>query len=172
MGSLRGKTTDENPSAASCVVMGEPTAPARKMASANAGWNTSSMAVQFERRAGIPDIHGLQQESFEHWRVIVGNSLFSTTTLILLFNKKDLLQKQIDAGVKVNQYVSSYRDRPNDVVSATKYFRDQFSACHRKFSPQRRPFLCYETNATDSEPILKEVGEQIIRNHFKDLNVM
>ncbi|KAF8187360.1 guanine nucleotide binding protein, alpha subunit, partial [Mycena galopus ATCC 62051] len=60
------------------------------------------------------------QESTELWRMIVDNSRFSTTTLILLFNKKDLLQKQIDAGVKVNKYVPSYGDRPNDVVSVTK----------------------------------------------------
>ncbi|KAF8187399.1 hypothetical protein K438DRAFT_1973014 [Mycena galopus ATCC 62051] len=61
------------------------------------------------------------QESIELWQVILsGNSLLYTTTLILLFNKKDLLHKQIDAGVKVNEYVPSYRDQPNDVVSVTK----------------------------------------------------
>jgi hypothetical protein len=53
VGLLRGKTKDEDPSAMSCLVTEKPTAPVRKMASANAGWNTSSLAVQFERRDGI-----------------------------------------------------------------------------------------------------------------------
>ncbi|KAF8187269.1 G-protein alpha subunit-domain-containing protein [Mycena galopus ATCC 62051] len=61
------------------------------------------------------------QESFEHWRVIVGNSLFSTTTLILLFNKKDLLQKQIDAGVKTSE-TSSQRAIGNSRLNAGRSY--------------------------------------------------
>jgi hypothetical protein len=55
VGLLRDKIRDEDPFTMPCLVIGKPTAPARKMASANAGWNTSSMAVQFERRDGIPE---------------------------------------------------------------------------------------------------------------------
>ncbi|KAJ7195254.1 G-protein alpha subunit-domain-containing protein [Mycena pura] len=60
------------------------------------------------------------QESLDLWREIVGNPLLAKTALIVLFNKKDVLQKHIDAGVKVKKYVPSYGDRPNDVVSVTK----------------------------------------------------
>ncbi|KAF7325256.1 G-protein alpha subunit [Mycena venus] len=51
------------------------------------------------------------QESLELWREIVGNRLLAKTTLILLINKKDVLRKHIDAGMKVNKYVPSYGDR-------------------------------------------------------------
>ncbi|KAJ6535107.1 G-protein alpha subunit [Mycena capillaripes] len=115
------------------------------------------------------------QDSLELWREIVGNPLLRKTAFILLFNKKDMLQAHIKAGVMVKKYVPSFGDRPNDVASVTKYFRDKFSAYHRKFSPEPRPFLFYETEAIDTKStaiILGEVQEQIIRNHLKELDVM
>ncbi|KAJ7758012.1 G-protein alpha subunit [Mycena metata] len=115
------------------------------------------------------------QDSLELWREIVSNPLLAKTALILLFNKKDVLQAHIKAGIMVNKYVPSFGDRPNDVASVTKYFRDKFSAYHRKFSPQPRQFIFYETEAIDTKStavILGEVQEQIIRNHLKDLDVM
>ncbi|KAF7307916.1 G-protein alpha subunit [Mycena kentingensis (nom. inval.)] len=115
------------------------------------------------------------QDSLELWREIVGNQLLAKTAFILLFNKKDILTAHIKAGVQVKKYVPSYADRPNDVPSVTKYFRDKFSAYHRKFSPEPRPFIFYETEAIDTKStatILGEVQEQIIRNHLRDLDVM
>ncbi|KAJ6455273.1 G-alpha-domain-containing protein [Mycena vitilis] len=115
------------------------------------------------------------QDSLEIWREIVGNPLLAKTAFILLFNKKDILQAHIAAGVQVKKFVPSFGDRPNDVQSVTKYFRDKFSAYHRKFSPEPRPFIFYETEAIDTKStaaILGEVQEQIIRNHLKDLDVM
>ncbi|KAJ6517144.1 G-protein alpha subunit [Mycena vulgaris] len=115
------------------------------------------------------------QDSLELWREIVSNPLLAKTAFILLFNKKDILQAHISAGILVKKYVPSFGDRPNDVASVTKYFRDKFSAYHRKFSPVPRPFIFYETEAIDTKStaiILGEVQEQIIRNHLKDLDVM
>jgi len=115
------------------------------------------------------------QDSLELWREIVGNPLLKKTAFILLFNKKDILEAHIAAGVMVKKYVPSFGDRANDVASVTKYFRDKFSAYHRKFSPEPRPFIFYETEAIDTKStaaILGEVQEQIIRNHLKDLDVM
>ncbi|KAF7358533.1 G-protein alpha subunit [Mycena venus] len=115
------------------------------------------------------------QDSLELWREIVGNPLLAKTAFILLFNKKDILQAHIAAGKMVKKYVPSFGDRTNDVASVTKYFRDKFSAYHKKFSPEPRPFIVYETEAIDTKStavILGEVQEQIIRNHLKDLDVM
>ncbi|KAJ7040577.1 G-protein alpha subunit [Mycena alexandri] len=115
------------------------------------------------------------QDSLELWREIVSNPLLAKTAFILLFNKKDVLQAHINAGIMVKKYVPSFGDRPNDVPSVTKYFRDKFSAYHRKFSPEPRQFIFYETEAIDTKStaiILGEVQEQIIRNHLKDLDVI
>ncbi|KAF8196284.1 guanine nucleotide binding protein, alpha subunit [Mycena galopus ATCC 62051] len=115
------------------------------------------------------------KDSLELWREIVGNPLLAKTAFILLFNKKDVLQEHIEAGVKVTKYIPSYGDQPNDILSVTKYFRDKFSAYHRKFSPEPRPFIFYETEITDprlGSIILGAVEEQIIRKHLKDLDVI
>ncbi|KAJ6595494.1 G-protein alpha subunit [Mycena vulgaris] len=115
------------------------------------------------------------QDSLELWREIVSNQLLAKTTLILLFNKKDILQAHISAGVLVKKHVPSFGDRPNDVASVTKYFREKFAAYHRKFSPKPRPFIFYETEAIDTKStatILGEVNEQIVQNHLKDLDVI
>ncbi|KAF7349070.1 G-protein alpha subunit [Mycena venus] len=103
------------------------------------------------------------QDSLELWREIAGNPLFAKAALILVFNKKDLLQAHINAGVMVKDYVPSFGIRSNDVVSVTKYFRDKFCAYHRKFSPEPRPFIFYETEAIDTKStaiILGEVQKQ------------
>ncbi|KAJ7078987.1 G-protein alpha subunit [Mycena crocata] len=99
------------------------------------------------------------QDSLELWREIVGNPLLAKTAFILLFNKKDILQAHIAAGVLVKKYVPSFGDRPNDVPSVTKYFRDKFSAYHRKFSPEPRPFIFYETEAIDTTSTAVILGE-------------
>ncbi|KAF8179317.1 G-protein alpha subunit-domain-containing protein [Mycena galopus ATCC 62051] len=110
------------------------------------------------------------QESLDLWREIVGNPLLAKTALIVLFNKKDVLQKHIDAGVKVKKYVPSYGDRPNDVVSVTKYFRNKFSEYHQKLSPEPRTFIFHETEATDTKlasVVLGHVLEQTDQNLMK-----
>ncbi|KAJ7330343.1 guanine nucleotide binding protein, alpha subunit [Mycena albidolilacea] len=115
------------------------------------------------------------QAPFHLWREIVGNPLLAKTALILLFIEKDVLQGHIEAGMPVKKYVPDFGDRPNDVASVTKYFRDKFLAYHRKFSPEPRPFIFHETEAIDTKVaaiILGEVEGQIIQNHLKDLDVI
>ncbi|KAJ7359280.1 G-protein alpha subunit, partial [Mycena albidolilacea] len=103
------------------------------------------------------------QDSLEFWQEIVANPLLAKTALVLLLNNKDVFQAHINAGVMVKRYVPSYGDRPNDVVSVTKYFRDKFSAYHRKFSPEPRPFICQEMEATDTIT-LREVVEETVED--------
>ncbi|KAJ7289676.1 G-protein alpha subunit [Mycena rebaudengoi] len=127
------------------------------------------------------------QESLELWREIVSDPLLANTTLILLFNKKDILQAQIAAGVLVKNYIPSFGDRLNDVATVTKYLRDKFSAYHRKFSPLPRPFIFYEAEATDAKsaaaivqegqpgsinPASVQVQGAIFREHLWNLDLL
>ncbi|KAJ7203903.1 G-protein alpha subunit, partial [Mycena pura] len=70
------------------------------------------------------------QDSLQLWRDIrvVSSTLLAKTAFIPLFNKRDILEAHITAGVLVKKYVPSFGDRPNDVPTVTKYFRDKFSA--------------------------------------------
>lgn len=40
--------------------------------------------------------------------------------MILFLNKMDVLKTTLEAGVRLNRYVTSYGDGPNDVRSVTR----------------------------------------------------
>lgn len=40
--------------------------------------------------------------------------------MILFLNKVDLLERKLSSGVKVNEYLPSYGDRPNDLSTVVR----------------------------------------------------
>ncbi|KAF8063178.1 G-protein alpha subunit [Lyophyllum atratum] len=116
-----------------------------------------------------PDINRLE-DSLMLWREICRNKLLANATLILFFNKKDVLSSTLAAGVKVKKYVPSYGDLPNEVAPVTKYFCDKFRTYHRKLSPIPRPFMVHETSAIDTNSmaaLLLGVRETILRIYLQ-----
>ncbi|KAG2002422.1 guanine nucleotide-binding protein alpha subunit [Coprinopsis cinerea AmutBmut pab1-1] len=87
------------------------------------------------------------EDSLHLWRDICQSKLLAKANLILFFNKMDVLKATLAAGVLVRKYVPSYGDLPNDAPTVTKYFRERFKIIHKRFSPQARPFMSYETSA-------------------------
>ncbi|KDR71584.1 hypothetical protein GALMADRAFT_75076 [Galerina marginata CBS 339.88] len=111
------------------------------------------------------------EDSLHLWKDICSNKLLANANLILFFNKKDVLTSVLASGVQVKRYVPTYGDLPNDVPSVTKYFKDRFKIYHKKFSPEMRPFLCYETSAIDIRAmsvLLTGVREAILRQHLRE----
>ncbi|KAF8968482.1 heterotrimeric GTP-binding alpha subunit [Flammula alnicola] len=110
------------------------------------------------------------EDSLHLWRDICQNKLLANANLVLFFNKKDVLIATLKAGVRVSKYVPTYGDLPNDVPSVTKYFKDKFRAYHKKYSPEPRPFFCYETSAIDIKSmsvLLAGVRESVLRQHLR-----
>ncbi|PPQ67438.1 hypothetical protein CVT26_007232 [Gymnopilus dilepis] len=110
------------------------------------------------------------EDSLYLWRDICSNKLLANANLILFFNKKDVLVSLLESGVQVKKYVTTY-DLPNDVATVTKYFRDRFRIYHKKYSPESRPFMCYETSAIDIKAmtvLLTGVREAILRQHLRE----
>ncbi|KZT65499.1 G-protein alpha subunit [Daedalea quercina L-15889] len=115
------------------------------------------------------------EDSIMLWKEICQNPLLSKTTLILFLNKMDILQATLAAGIRVNKYVPSYGDQPNDVQHVTKYFRDKFRGYHKRLSPQARSFYWHETSVIDTRStaaILVGVREGILRAHLQSVNVI
>ncbi|GJE90625.1 G-protein alpha subunit [Phanerochaete sordida] len=115
------------------------------------------------------------EDSITLWREICGNALLERATLILFFNKMDILQATLAAGIRVQKFVPSYGDQPNDVVHVVKYFREKFRGYHKRLSPQARPFYCHETSVIDTRAtavILVGVREGILRAHLQSVNVI
>ncbi|KAG5337161.1 hypothetical protein C0989_010446 [Termitomyces sp. Mn162] len=61
-----------------------------------------------------PEINRLE-DSLMLWREICRNKILAKATLILFFNKTDVLRRTLEAGVKVKKYVPSYGDLPNEL---------------------------------------------------------
>ena len=127
--------------------------------------------VLFFRSIGLKDPHvNRLEDSLLLWKSIVSNKLLCNVNIILFLNKCDLLQvcprlqspfiavltsrqAKLDAGVRLNQHMVSYGDRPNDYdsisnclfycdIDKTSFhlhpdFRNKFGALHQSYTPNR-----------------------------------
>jgi hypothetical protein len=71
------------------------------------------------------------------WKQLVSNRLLARVNIVLFLNKCDLLQRKLAGGVRLAQYMTSYRDRPNDFESVAAYFRNKFGAMHQLWTPNK-----------------------------------
>lgn len=61
-----------------------------------------------------------QFDSFQLWRSICNSKILAGITFIIIFNKRDLLAKKLEAGIKFKDFVTSYKDKPNDAENVSK----------------------------------------------------
>jgi hypothetical protein len=71
------------------------------------------------------------------WKQLVSNRLLARVNIVLFLNQRDLLQRKLAGGVRLAQYMTSYRDRPNDFESVAAYFRNKFGAMHQLWTPNK-----------------------------------
>ena len=60
------------------------------------------------------------EDSLHLWQTVVSNKLLANVDLVLFLNKCDILEKKLNAGVRLAKYVRSYGERPNDLETASK----------------------------------------------------
>src|SRR6266446_3789359 len=60
------------------------------------------------------------QDSLILWKSICSSKLLAKTQLILFLNKCDLLRRKLKRGVRVNQFLPSFGDRENEVITVVK----------------------------------------------------
>ncbi|KAF9649287.1 hypothetical protein BDM02DRAFT_3114060, partial [Thelephora ganbajun] len=92
-----------------------------------------------------------QFDSFQLWRTICNSKILAGVTFIVIFNKQDLLAKKIEAGVRFENFVISYKDKPNDARSISQYIRQKFVGIHKELSPVNRPLFSHVMCAIDSQ---------------------
>ncbi|KIJ62440.1 hypothetical protein HYDPIDRAFT_157814 [Hydnomerulius pinastri MD-312] len=115
------------------------------------------------------------EDSIYLWKEVCTNALLARANIILFLNKMDILESTLKAGIRVETYVPSYGNQPNEIENVVKYFREKFRAYHRRLSPRQRTFFCHETSAIDThatQAVLVGVREGILRNHLEKLNVI
>ncbi|KIJ25812.1 hypothetical protein M422DRAFT_38462, partial [Sphaerobolus stellatus SS14] len=116
------------------------------------------------------------EDSLLLWRAVVANKLLANVNIILFLNKCDLLQSKLEAGVHLNQYMTSYGDRPNDTESISKYFRSKFLALNQSYTPNpEREIYLHMTAVTDTRrtsSIITNVRDIILRDDLRDVKLL
>ena len=104
---------------------------------------------------------------------VIGNSVLSWYTLLLVLNKCDLLQAKLQRGVRIRDSVPSFGDRKNDLPTATRCmsrmgfyshlnllkalrfsdFQQHFKEISRNSSPTQRTFYVHLTSVIVSDPV-------------------
>ncbi|TFK49298.1 G-alpha-domain-containing protein [Heliocybe sulcata] len=115
------------------------------------------------------------EDSVLLWKAICSNKLLANVELVLFLNKCDILDQKLKSGVRLSKYVRSFGDRPNDLETASKYFRSKFNAIQREYSPNPRKFYGFCTSVTDTNTtagILASVRDMVIRQHLKQSKLL
>ncbi|KAJ7269396.1 guanine nucleotide binding protein, alpha subunit [Mycena haematopus] len=116
------------------------------------------------------------EDSLQLWQSVVSNKLLAKVNIVLFLNKCDLLQAKLDAGVRLNHYMISYGDRPNDYDSVSKYFRNKFGALHHAVTPNKeRELYIHLTAVTDTRrtaTIISNVRDIIIKGNLKTMKLV
>ncbi|KAL0579427.1 hypothetical protein V5O48_002598 [Marasmius crinis-equi] len=103
------------------------------------------------------------------WRSICSTKLLSKTQLILFMNKCDLLKKKLKQGVLIRGSLTSYGDRPNEVMPFVKYLREKFKEILKANSPEPRGSYIYPTTVTDTQATaktLESVRDGVLRENL------
>lgn len=59
----------------------------------------------------------MQWDTIFLWKTICGSKLLRNVEFVLLLNKYDILEAKLNSGVQFRKFVTSYKDKPNDVQS-------------------------------------------------------
>ncbi|KAI0264720.1 guanine nucleotide binding protein, alpha subunit [Gloeopeniophorella convolvens] len=114
-------------------------------------------------------------DSFLLWKTVCTHKLLKGATFILLLNKYDLLGAKLRAGIQFRQFVTSYKDRPNDTESILTYLKEKFSAIYQQDPENKQNLHVHVTCATDSNStsiVLARIREVIFTQNFRKANLL
>ncbi|KAI0749464.1 G-protein alpha subunit [Daedaleopsis nitida] len=109
-------------------------------------------------------------DSLQLFKQICSNALLKRTHLVLFLNKTDVLKSKLDAGTRVNKYITSYGDRANEYDAVVAYFRAHFTQVHRRNNENNRVLFTHLTSVVDTkamQSIITDVRDSIFRGYLK-----
>ncbi|TFY63483.1 hypothetical protein EVG20_g6289, partial [Dentipellis fragilis] len=89
-------------------------------------------------------------DSIYLWKTICMNKLLANVDLVLLLNKIDILDAKLKSGIDFGTFVTSYREKPNDLDNVMSYLKSKFLMIHKQYSKRDRAFHVHFTCATVS----------------------
>jgi len=127
-----------------------------------------------QKLAEDPRVNRLE-DSFHLYQRVISSPLLSQIPVILFLNKMDLLATNIENGIQLNRYVTSYGERPNTVESIVDYLQKKFRDLCRQHSPSPRRFYAYRTSAIDissTTVTLNIVRDGILKSQLRNAELL
>ncbi|KAI0084041.1 G-protein alpha subunit [Irpex rosettiformis] len=109
-------------------------------------------------------------DSLQLFTNICSHRLLKHAHLVLFLNKTDVLQAKIARGVRVNKYITSYGDRPNEFDSVVNYFRAHFTQVHKRNNESMRVLYTHLTSVVDKKAthsVITNVRDSIFRVYLQ-----
>ncbi|KAI0694499.1 guanine nucleotide binding protein, alpha subunit [Cytidiella melzeri] len=113
------------------------------------------------------------EDSFLLWQAICKSELLKRSIIILFMNKCDILTRKLEAGIKVNKYMTSYGARANEPSVFAHYLQNKFKDLLLTLSPAKRPFYVFQTSVVDTVATantLSAVRDGILQTHLRSAN--
>ncbi|KAH9990976.1 guanine nucleotide binding protein, alpha subunit [Russula compacta] len=106
-------------------------------------------------------------DSFLLWRSLCVHKLLKKATFILLLNKYDILDAKLQSGIQFRQFVTSYKDRPNQTENVLHYLKGKFSAIYQQDSENTLNLHVHFTCATDSNSTSIVLARKTVLNGLR-----
>ncbi|KAF8070364.1 guanine nucleotide binding protein, alpha subunit [Lyophyllum atratum] len=115
------------------------------------------------------------RDTFSLWKTVCSSKLLADVQIILFLNKTDILQKKLESGVRVGDYLPEFQDRSNDFATVTTWFRRTFSRIYKDNSPPKRALSVHFTSVVDTKATaqtLAAVQAVILRKDVIDAGLL
>lgn len=110
------------------------------------------------------------EDSFMLWQAICASKLLAKANTVLFLNKVDLLNRKLNAGVKVKHHLPSYGERSNDTATVVRYLKTKFKDISKEYSTEERCSYYHATTAIDTKATastIHAVKDTILRDYLK-----
>ncbi|KAF8610264.1 P-loop containing nucleoside triphosphate hydrolase protein [Ceratobasidium sp. AG-I] len=112
------------------------------------------------------------RDSFELWLELCDTTALHHIPVLLFLNKCDILDKKLEAGIKLADYLSGYTGKPNETKHALNYLSRRFVGIRKtSTAPSTTPCYIHHTSVVDTETtrqVIAYVRDKIVITHMRE----
>ncbi|CAE6441842.1 unnamed protein product [Rhizoctonia solani] len=112
------------------------------------------------------------QDSFEMWIELCKTTALHHIPVLLFLNKTDILEKKLDSGIKLCEFLVSYGNRPNEPKKVLQYLTKRFIGLRKSSkAPSSTPCYIHQTSVVDrstTQTVIAHVRDQVVMGHMRE----
>ncbi|KAB5595616.1 Guanine nucleotide-binding protein alpha-4 subunit [Ceratobasidium theobromae] len=112
------------------------------------------------------------QDSFEMWTELCKTTALHHIPILLFLNKCDLLEKKLNAGKQLADYLITYEGKPNESKKILQYLSKRFAGMRKESqAPSSTPCYIHHTSVVDrttTQTVIAHVRDQIVMGHMRE----